>query len=364
MEWLSSELLFELFHADSGIIPWVYRVCKLYRDTSREFIRLYKNSALTVNVTTGTDKTIYTVTSDGKMNGIHIVYGYNTISTVIDNEYNIYLAPIEITEMCMNKRHGRSIVFNNGDCVNINYYEHGIRIQSDQYIRLRMFDVNCLWHQLYDNQSESSYTSKKSWFGNEIKIGNIIYHFDKNGRIRNKIQASRFLDSFPKYTKLFMSYDNGDIRFTLNIYKQWITECIYYNMDGSIKMTFMQQYSGCGSREVYLDNGYTFHQSLRRAIVEVDRDISVIDASGSHIIKLKFGQLPIRVDHNTPLDQHTRGDCCNVKSPQYCKICDEHQMRREFGVMWGRIDAVIRAKSYKETSIKRQIEWLGSGYNQ
>lgn len=330
MDWLCDDVLFALFDADSGVIPTMTRVCRQWRAATREYIRLYRDHALTIHVSLGTRPTIYTTTSDGVMNGLYIVYTYLPSPFLPGTIGFSYLAPVEITEKCNGQSHGRSVIFENGEICEYKIYNMDNIVSTTRIETYDLYYIRILIRKLRDTTQLHDEALKLT----AVNRGATCFKFTPDGRIHHKIPiGSNYANiSENEHCRLnvLFSYQNGSRQLQVRmIQHHWITDAIYYNPDGSVKMAFMNQFDGTAWHEINHDNGYRF----LRVSDEDNAHIRVYDTSGEIVFE----------HSNSAGKTHI----CDAEShTDYCQKCRSIQMRREFGTMWRRINAIARRYKY------------------
>ncbi|QJX72046.1 hypothetical protein F-M6_0283 [Faustovirus] len=331
MEWFVPDLMFAMFTCDSGVIPSVYRVCRQWRGIAGEYIRMYRDHALTINVKTTTDINIHTTTTDGAMNGLYVTYDYVVPPNASRHRY---LAPTSVAEMCNNLRHGRTVEFTTGDCCNIIYYVHGERVHSVQY---ETFNTNWLRELLHKLRLRIDAERQKLI---SVKRCNVEYLFNESGQLQHKLMYNEDPERTLKKS-LLMRWQNDTIRFKIKQHGSfWITNFAYYNQDGSLKALFMQPYHGTSGEQTEYDTGYKFVEHVRPGVVMTP--VYIYDSTG----------MPVFIRDSERNYQDTWPHCeqcykCN-KWPRFdCHACIEKQMRREFNGMWTRINKVISVKTLR-----------------
>ncbi|AMN83648.1 hypothetical protein D5b_00222 [Faustovirus] len=335
MEHFSADLLFTLYDADSGVIPWLYRVNRILRDTICRYLRVYRDAALTIHTTLGDyDRSIYTTTPDGAKNGLFVSYDFSKLVRGMSHDYDKQiLTPIEIAQMCNNKRHGWNIVFEQGFCKRILRYIHGERVETNEHHIEDLIGVRTLCMMLNKEEIDKS-TGDNSQTIMGVMGKNIQQIFTKEGLLMHKILNNdvimqRLTLDNSQITVNTIKYPNGAPKFISRKIGWWITECAYYSPNNTLKMLFMQPYKANGMRSVYYDNGYVFNHKLIHGN-NVGYDIfNIQDASGVLCLSV---------------DDKMRGLSCG--SPNCCKgmlrshECVDRQMRRDFPVMWRRVDII------------------------
>lgn len=340
MSWFTIDTLFALFNADSGVIPRVYRVCSAWRDIARDYIRLYRKQALSIHTTLGVDKTIYTTTHDGAKNGLFIAYGYTRVPNTIDKPGNYCLMPIEITQMCMDRRHGLGVVFENGICKLIIKYIHGRRVDSTEY---EVYDIK--WTQMLATQIANETLIESTQ--NNLQVidhGYVKYIFAESGKILHKILVGSVINrqGANRHYDCLVSYHNGTPKFTAMVY-HWLLDATYYNPNGSINMIMTRVYRGQGTQIINYDTGYKYIEDINFGARL--NEVYMYDATGKMIMTNTF---------------ELNAACCNSECRKvngHLTHCSDSRMRSEFPVMWSRIADIVELKTLREVPKPLHKTW-------
>lgn len=331
MDWLCPDILFALFDADSGTIPTLGRVCKLWRAVVREYIRLYRDRVLRVNyIVEGSYTALYTTTSDGVVNGIRIDYEYTTPPFLSSYARYKYLVPMCITEICNGVRHGRCVEFIDGDISKYYMYDNDdvvltVEFKLPPLVWVRKILTEFKKDETVDDEALNITT---------INRGRIRYKFTPDGRIHHKIPISDsyiHMREMPHPVQNFLlSYRDGTPRFRVKmIHNHWISEATYYAPDGAVKMVFMHRYKNAAAGEINYDNGYRI---VRRSTI---RDIidHIAIYSGDTIVyeyingKSKICRCTLNVGES-PLRK--------------CVKCQHTQLKQDLTRAWGLISEIKR----------------------
>ncbi|AMN83195.1 hypothetical protein E24_00271 [Faustovirus] len=111
-------------------IPYMKRVCMRWHTIAIKIIRLYKSELMYTQMNVVTDYMIYTSTDQNIMDGFCAIYKTKYIKDKYSGMMSLYLVLSEVSQMCMNKRHGLRITFVKGDYASVDEYSHGSWVKS------------------------------------------------------------------------------------------------------------------------------------------------------------------------------------------------------------------------------------------
>ncbi|QJX70995.1 hypothetical protein F-liban_247 [Faustovirus] len=111
-------------------IPYMKRICMRWYTIAIKIIKSYKSELIHTRMNVVTDYMIYTSTDQNTMDGFCAIYKTKYIKDKYSHVRSLYLVLSEVSQICMNKRHGQCITFVKGDYARVVEYSHGSWVKN------------------------------------------------------------------------------------------------------------------------------------------------------------------------------------------------------------------------------------------